>query len=85
MSSQGIQYILSFADPNKTEERGHQSQLRADDRTARRHGGAGGGVDALVTKFDGTTGKPKLEIVLPAGNAYLSEGHVVFRRDSDAA
>ena len=34
----GIQYILSFADPTMTEERGHQSQLRTDDRTARWHG-----------------------------------------------
>ena len=33
-------------------------------------------LNALVTHYDGTQGKPKLEIVLPAGNAYLSEGHV---------
>ena len=33
-------------------------------------------LNALVTHYDGTQGKPELEIVLPAGNAYLSEGHV---------
>ena len=42
---QGIQYILSFAEPHVTEQRGHQPQLRTDDRTARWHGGAGGGTD----------------------------------------
>ena len=34
----GIQYILSFADPTRHRARDHQSQLRTDDRTARRHG-----------------------------------------------
>ena len=35
---------------------------------------------ALVNEYNGTAGKPKLEIVLAAGNSYLTEGHVVFRR-----
>ena len=35
-------------------------------------------LNALITQFDGTQGKPKLEIVLAAGNAYFSEGHVNF-------
>ena len=34
----------------------------------------------LVTIFDGSPGKPKLEISLAAGNAYLSEGHMACTR-----
>ena len=37
----GIHYILSFADPTKTKNVVINRQLRADDRTARRHGGTG--------------------------------------------
>ena len=33
---------------------------------------------AFVTQYNGHRRKPKLEIVLAAGNSYLTEGHVVF-------
>ncbi|MFK4382472.1 hypothetical protein [Bradyrhizobium sp. USDA 223] len=38
----------------------------------------------LVTYYDGTSGNPKLDIFLSAGNTYLSEGHVRFLRQSMA-
>jgi hypothetical protein len=37
---------------------------------------------ALTAEFNGITKEPKLEIVLAAGNAYLSEGHIVFARNT---
>ena len=52
---QGIHYMMSFAEPNDNQERGHQSQLRADDRTARRHGAYWRvALSALVANYDGT-------------------------------
>jgi hypothetical protein len=77
---EGIRYILSFADPAVTKKvvvnlsygpttGPHDSTHELEEA-----------LTELVTTFDGTQGKPKLEIVLPAGNAYLSEGHVLFTR-----
>ena len=37
----------------------------------------------LVTTFDPSNKKPKLEIGLAAGNSYLTEGHVCFTGDTD--
>jgi hypothetical protein len=39
-------------------------------------------LNALVAEFDGSSGKPKLDIFLPAGNAYLTEEHAFFTRAS---
>jgi hypothetical protein len=38
---------------------------------------------AFVTQYNGTPNKPKLEIVLAAGNSYLTDSHVVFTSDSE--
>jgi hypothetical protein len=77
---EGIQYILSFADPSKTKKvvinLSYGPTTGPHDGTAELESA----LIAFVTQFDGTHGKPKLEIVLPAGNAYFSEGHVVFTR-----
>jgi hypothetical protein len=79
---QGIQYILSFADPVKT--RNVVINLSYGPTTGPHDGTAEleAALSALVAEFDGSPGKPKLEIVLAAGNSYLSEGHVVYTRDT---
>jgi hypothetical protein len=81
---EGIQYILSFAEPYKTENvvinLSYGPTTGPHDGTAELEAA----LTALVTQFDGTHGKPKLEIVVPAGNAYFSEGHVVFTRPTMA-
>jgi hypothetical protein len=76
----GIQYVLSFAKPHVTDRviinlsygptTGPHDGM-AELETALRD---------LVADYDGTNGKPNLEIVLSAGNSYLTEGHVAFRR-----
>jgi hypothetical protein len=77
---EGIHYILSFADPAITKKvvvnlsygpttGPHDSTHELEEA-----------LTELVTRFDGTQGKPKLEVVLPAGNTYFSEGHVLFTR-----
>ena len=78
----GIQYILSFADPKKTENVVINVSYGP---TTGPHDGTAGlelALTAFVTEFNGTPGKPKLEIVLPAGNAYLRDGHVAFTRQA---
>ena len=77
---EGIKYILSYADPAVT--RKVVVNLSYGPTTGPHNGTAllEKALVSLVRKFDGTNGKPKLEIVLPVGNAYFSEGHVVFRR-----
>lgn len=77
---EGIQYILSFADPAVT--RKVVVNVSYGPTTGPHDGTAllEAALDALVTQFDGTLGKPKLEIVLPAGNAYFGEGHVELTR-----
>jgi hypothetical protein len=75
---EGIQYILSFADPDKTKK--VVVNLSYGPTTGPHNGTAEleAALRALVTQFNGTHGLPKLEIVVPAGNAYFSDGHVVF-------
>jgi hypothetical protein len=72
----GIRYILSFADPAKATKVvvnvSYGPTTGPHDGTAELESA----LTALVAEYDGTGGKPKLEIVLPAGNAYLSEGHI---------
>ncbi len=76
----GIRYILSFAEPNKTENVvinvSYGPTTGPHDGTAELEAA----LTALVAEFDGTGKKPKLEIVLAAGNAYLSAGHIVYTR-----
>jgi hypothetical protein len=72
----GILYILSFADPVKTCKVVINVSYGP---TTGPHDGTAvleSALTALVAEYNGTGGKPKLEIVLPAGNAYLSEGHI---------
>ncbi len=78
---QGIQYILSFAKPYVTK---HVVINLSYGPTTGPHDGLAElemALTALVAYYDGSGGKPKLEIFLAAGNSYLTEGHVVFRRD----
>jgi hypothetical protein len=81
---QGIQFILSFADPDNTE---HVIINLSYGPTTGPHDGTAeleAALSAFVAEYNGTTHKrPKLEIVLAAGNAYLSEGHVFFTSDSE--
>jgi hypothetical protein len=81
---EGIKYILSYADPAVT--RRVVINLSYGPTTGPHDGTAEleEALLALVTQFDGSDGKPKLEIVLAAGNAYFSEGHVVFTRRTTA-
>jgi hypothetical protein len=76
----GIRYILSFADPNKIDNVvinvSYGPTTGPHDGTAELEAA----LTALVDEFDGINRKPKLEIVLAAGNAYLSEGHIVYTR-----
>ena len=80
MSFDGIRYILSFADPNKTENVvinvSYGPTTGPHDGTAELEAA----LTALVAEFDGIGKKPKLEIVLAAGNAYLSAGHIDYTR-----
>ena len=79
---EGIQYILSFADPAKTKNVVINISYGP---TTGPHDGTAELEKALrkfVREFNGTPGKPKLEIVLPAGNAYLSGGHIAFTRQA---
>lgn len=81
---QGIHYILSFAEPYVTKK--VVINLSYGPTTGPHNGTAllEQALNALVTQFDGTHGRPKLEIVLAAGNAYFSESHVVFTRGTTA-
>ena len=76
----GIRYVLSCADPHKTKN--VVINLSYGPTTGPHDGTAvlEATLAALVAEFAGQPGKPKLEIVLAAGNAYLSEGHVAFER-----
>jgi hypothetical protein len=76
----GIQYVLSFAKPNVTQ---NVIVNLSYGPTTGPHDGLWlleTALTALVAEYNGTAGKPKLEIVLAAGNSYLTEGHVVFHR-----
>ena len=77
----GIHYILSFADPATTT---HVVINVSYGPTTGPHDGSAEleeALTALVAEYNGT-GKPKLEVVLPAGNAYLSAGHVAFTNNT---
>jgi len=80
---QGIQYILSFADPINTK---YVIINLSYGPTTGPHDGTSeleSALSALVAEYNGKNNKPKLDIVLSAGNAYLSDGHVVFASDSE--
>jgi len=75
----GIQYILSFAGP-RTE---HVIINLSYGPTTGPHDGTAAleqALSALVALYDGITQKPKLEIFLAAGNSYLTDGHVSYKR-----
>jgi hypothetical protein len=78
----GIRYILSFADPNYTENviisLSYGPTTGPHDGTAELEAS----LTALVTYYDGLSHKPKLDIFLAAGNSYLTNEHVVFTGDS---
>jgi hypothetical protein len=75
-----IQYILSHADPINTKN--VVINLSYGPTTGPHDGLADLETDltAFVDEFNGTPGKPKLEIVLAAGNSYLTDGHIRFSR-----
>ena len=77
---QGIQYVLSFAKPHVTER--VIINLSYGPTTGPHDGMAllEEALTALVGYYDGTSGKPKLEIFLAAGTSDPTKGHVVFRR-----
>jgi len=74
----GIRYIMSFADPNITTNViiniSYGPTTGPHDGTALLEAV----LAAWVARFDGSSGTPRLDIVLAAGNAYESEGHVAF-------
>jgi hypothetical protein len=76
----GIWYILSFADPVNTKN--VVINISYGPTTGPHDGTADleKALTAFVTAFNGASGNPKLEIVLPAGNAYLSQGHIAYTR-----
>ena len=77
----GIRYILSFADPTVTENvvinLSYGPTTGPHDGTAELEAA----LSALVSEYNGSPNNPKLDIFLPAGNAYLSEEHVTFTGD----
>jgi hypothetical protein len=73
----GIRYVLSFADPQHTQ---HIIINVSYGITTGPHNGTSElekALAAFVTEYNGTPGKPKLEIVVPVGNSYLSDSHVL--------
>jgi hypothetical protein len=76
---QAIQYVLSFAKLNVTN---NVIINLSYGPTTGPHDGLWQletALTALVSEYNGTGGKPKLDVVLAAGNSYLTESHVVFR------
>jgi hypothetical protein len=75
---EGIQYILSYADPANTKRvvinLSYGPTTGPHDGTAELESA----LRALVMEYDGSPGKPKLEIALAGGNSYLTDGHVAF-------
>ena len=80
----GIRFILSHAHPTMTKNvvinLSYGPTTGPHDGTAELEAA----MTALTAEFNGITKQPKLEIVLAAGNAYLSEGHIVFGRNTAA-
>ncbi|MBR0739363.1 hypothetical protein JQ581_20735 [Bradyrhizobium liaoningense] len=78
-----IDYIMSFVDSGTTNVVINVSY----GPTTGPHNGTAeleGKLRELVTYYDGTSGNPKLDVFLPAGNNYLSDGHVRFVRQTTA-
>src|SRR5207245_6352387 len=75
----GIQYILSFADPVETK---NVIINLSYGPTTGPHDGTAELEDALKDLVAQYSGTPKLDIVLAAGNAFLTDGHVHFCRSS---
>ena len=69
--------------PDNYQERHDQPQLRPDTGPHDGMADLEEALTALVTEYDGINKKPKLEIVVPAGNAYLSDGHVLHARHAN--
>jgi hypothetical protein len=80
----GIDYIMSFVDPTIT--RNVLINISYGPTTGPHDGTAEleSALTDFVTRFDGSAGKPRLEIFLATGNAYLSEGHIAFERTATA-
>ena len=79
----GIRYILSFVDPAETT---HVVINASYGITTGPHSGTSEleeALQALVADFNGTQGKPRLEIVLPAGNSYLANTHITHGRPAE--
>jgi hypothetical protein len=74
----GINYVLSFADPNYTENviinLSYGPTTGPHDGTAELEAA----LTELVRYYDGVQHKPKLNIFLPAGNSYLTNEHFVW-------
>jgi hypothetical protein len=77
----GIRYIMSFADPAVTTNviinLSYGPTTGPHDGTAELETA----LSELVAEYNGSPNQPKLDIFLPAGNAYLSKEHVVFTAD----
>ncbi|WP_331291564.1 MULTISPECIES: hypothetical protein [Methylobacterium] len=72
----GIRYVLSYVDPDHTEQIIINISYGI---TTGPHNGTSElerALAAFVADFNGTPGKPRLEIVLPVGNSYLSDSHI---------
>jgi hypothetical protein len=81
----GIRYILSFADPANTRKviinLSYGPTTGPHDGTAELEAA----LTALVTYYDGIHNKPQLDVVLAAGNSYLTSEHVVFTGNNQNA
>jgi hypothetical protein len=77
-----IRYIMTFADSTKLDRvvinLSYGPTTGPHDGTAKLERA----LSALVAEYDGTGGKPPLEIALAAGNSYLTESHVEFKARS---
>lgn len=80
----GITYILTFVDPSITKNViinvSYGPTTGPHDGTAELESAL---LD-LVRFYDGSAGRLKLEIFLPGGNSYLSDGHIAFVRKTGA-
>jgi hypothetical protein len=76
----GIRYIMSFADPQNTDDVIVNISYGP---TTGPHDGTHEletALAELVAEFDGSPGKPRLQVFLAAGNSYLTAGHVHYAR-----
>jgi hypothetical protein len=78
----GIRYIMSCADPQNTKD---VIVNLSYGPTTGPHDGTHEletALAELVAEFNGSPGKPRLQVFLAAGNSYLSAGHVQYVRNS---